>query len=323
MVKITFKNVGQGDSIIIEWKEQEENKIGIIDCNIINGINPVLEYLKSVNCKTIDFVILSHPHFDHFSGLLDLFEWCYTNKIELNHFLITSDTTPEYITTALKTVSAKSTLAKIFQLSRKLRDDFGTKIFKIDDNPNSVKLIDDWKMYFLSPSSEEADNYLKDIKTFSREEDYHNNPKGNWLSTLIKIKKQNNGILLTSDIEKGTLTRMRKEKRTPEKIVLFQVPHHGSKKNHNNIFWSLSHRNPNTPAVISVGNNKYNHPSEQVINSLKGLQYSVFRTDQTSTISEIFNSKEYLHINAALDFISEVVERKPNITKGKDLVFTF
>jgi hypothetical protein len=33
-VKITFKEVDQGDSIILEWRHENVNRIGIIDCNL-------------------------------------------------------------------------------------------------------------------------------------------------------------------------------------------------------------------------------------------------------------------------------------------------
>ena len=32
-MKITFKDVGQGDSILLEWTDDSKNKIIIIDCN--------------------------------------------------------------------------------------------------------------------------------------------------------------------------------------------------------------------------------------------------------------------------------------------------
>ncbi len=74
MVEIVFKNVGQGDSIILEWESSEEGtkKIAIIDCNLNKNENPVLQHLIELNLHEIEFVILSHPHEDHFSGFHEL-----------------------------------------------------------------------------------------------------------------------------------------------------------------------------------------------------------------------------------------------------------
>lgn len=36
LLTITFKNVGHGDTIIIEWQnDRGENEMGIIDCQVI------------------------------------------------------------------------------------------------------------------------------------------------------------------------------------------------------------------------------------------------------------------------------------------------
>ena len=81
MINVNFKNVGQGDSIIIEWKRDSLSKIGIIDCNLMGNKNPTLEHIISSNYSEIDFIILSHPHYDHFSGLVQILEYCELNKI--------------------------------------------------------------------------------------------------------------------------------------------------------------------------------------------------------------------------------------------------
>ena len=46
MINIAFKDVGQGDSIIIEWRDEDKKGLGIIDCNIYQGQNKVLDYIS-------------------------------------------------------------------------------------------------------------------------------------------------------------------------------------------------------------------------------------------------------------------------------------
>ena len=55
-MKITYKDVGQGDSIILEWEKNEEKKIGIIDCNRKGKRNPVLEHIVSGEYREIEFL---------------------------------------------------------------------------------------------------------------------------------------------------------------------------------------------------------------------------------------------------------------------------
>jgi competence protein ComEC len=72
VVSVTFKNVGQGDSIIIDWGSKKDRKYAIVDCNLFEGRNPILEHIKDNNVHSIEFAILTHPHSDHFSGFLEL-----------------------------------------------------------------------------------------------------------------------------------------------------------------------------------------------------------------------------------------------------------
>ena len=70
LVSVTVFGPGFGESIVIYipylgW--------GIIDSCLYkvkgNTINPALEYLKSENVTHLSFLILTHPHRDHFQGL--------------------------------------------------------------------------------------------------------------------------------------------------------------------------------------------------------------------------------------------------------------
>ncbi len=96
-MKISFKNVGQGDSIILESNVSDNPVIGIIDCKKYAGKNPVIEHLKESQPKEILFIVLSHPHQDHFSGLYDLLEYCENRGIKIKHFVHTMSCHPKYL----------------------------------------------------------------------------------------------------------------------------------------------------------------------------------------------------------------------------------
>ena len=89
-MKITFKNVGQGDSIILEWNGAEGRHIGIVDCHRYEGTNPVVQHLIDNELESIKFLILSHPHYDHYSGLLELLDFCEQQNIVIERFAHTS-----------------------------------------------------------------------------------------------------------------------------------------------------------------------------------------------------------------------------------------
>lgn len=285
MVGLTFKNVGQGDSILIEWKKEGKNRIGIVDCNIFETHNPVLKHIIDNSYKCIDFIILSHPHYDHFSGLLALIEYCQQNNIQIKRFLHTSTVTPDYLKSACTSIANKKKLLKLFSKLKQMVKDENIKINTIDDNPDTgIRLSKDFMIEVLSPSSIETDKYIRSEKFPFDEEMGGNNPNANWLSTVLKISNKNYSIILTSDVEKSTLSRIGKvnyERLNNSKILIAQCPHHGAKKNLNKIFWRKRKRHEITPIIISVGPNKYNHPSDQVINFFdKTSNYKIIRTDQ-------------------------------------------
>ena len=53
-MKITFKDVGQGDSIIIEWLDDDKRRVGIIDCKKKGRFNPVIS--QSIQKKYVFIV---------------------------------------------------------------------------------------------------------------------------------------------------------------------------------------------------------------------------------------------------------------------------
>ncbi len=60
-IKVSFVDVGQGDSEIIQ--DLENNKVIVVDTGVKNS--GIVEYLKSEKIKTIDLMVFTHPHSDH------------------------------------------------------------------------------------------------------------------------------------------------------------------------------------------------------------------------------------------------------------------
>lgn len=63
--KITFINVGQGDSALIEC----DGHYMLIDGGDVSRDNKVYEKLMSEDIKVLDYLVLSHLHADHIGGL--------------------------------------------------------------------------------------------------------------------------------------------------------------------------------------------------------------------------------------------------------------
>lgn len=313
MLRITFKNVGQGDSIILEWKSDiSEHKIGIIDCNLVDeNTNPVLSYLQSTFYKEIDFILLSHPHYDHFSGLRQILEYCEEKNIFIKNFWHTSSQVPSYLRAAVKSTSAANELAllfkKIMELSRKGKVIGGQGY--VANNTRDYSLSKDISLRFLAPSTKEFDKYIRKINLKFDEEDSKNTANANWLSTVIKISGNDWFILLTSDCESEVLKSLwinDKAEFEGKRLLLAQSPHHGAKGNHQKNFWIRQNPNRTNPyAVISVGKNHYGHPSPVVIQFFDKANYRVYSTNKVGRF--VNKTKEDIAISSLLDISSSLV----------------
>lgn len=274
MIKVTFKDVGQGDSIIIEWSE----KVGIIDSKKKGESNPVLEHIITEGYQDIDFIVLSHPHTDHYSGLAEIFDFCLKNSISIKKFCYTiEDIGIEYYKYFEPTITNSEALVKVFDLAHQLYDkgmDFIPLCYDY-----KIELSDNAYLRCLSPSREEKAAYLNILKYEPEKNRMKRSKAANLLSTLFKLRVNNQYALFTSDVEKLTFDRMRSRHADKFKDltnVLSQVPHHGSLNNHEPLFWQGIIRDQEPKAIISAGQHKsYNHPDFSVVKDFSDIGYAV------------------------------------------------
>jgi len=163
----------------------------------------------------------------------------------------------------------------------------------------------------------EIEKYLKKSIPHISEETPGNPQVANWLSTIIRIGNKNWYILLTSDVEKKSLIRL--DTKEPQlltgKLILGQAPHHGSKHNHNNVFWRKRLKEKKTPMVFSVGENKYGHPNRDIISFFIRENFEIYSTNNlngTRLISPTQLEKKNNDILTAFGF-SEI----PNQSSSK------
>jgi beta-lactamase superfamily II metal-dependent hydrolase len=326
-MKLTFKDVGQGDSILLEWKDGDENKIGIIDCNRKYGKNPVLEHLKALGYKKVEFIILSHPHTDHYSGMVEMLNWIAKEGIIIKSFghtchLLASDYY-KYLNAAVPDTQAKGDLQKLF--------------FKVDELAGSgiIKKIDfivegtvrditsEVKMKCLSPSKSEAEIYMKDVDLEPVKNTTKASASANHLSTMFKISVGDNYYLLTSDSEAITFKRIMTEDihvgLRNKNLIVAQVPHHGASVNHYGPFWNYVTCSTKPQAAISAGlHETYKHPHLPVLKAFQAQGYDIHCTNIVYGMIEFADYlKEVAELTDKLDTFTEVVASNT----GGDKVF--
>jgi competence protein ComEC len=136
VVRIDVLDVGQGDSILIR---SPEGKTALIDAG---PSHQVVELLKQRGVKSIDLVVVSHHHSDHYGGMGDVIR-----GFRPRVFLATdsSHTTPNYL--KLLTLVRDSGMQAIFPTDAPRKIELGSVLLTVlpqppedprDENDNSI-----------------------------------------------------------------------------------------------------------------------------------------------------------------------------------------
>ncbi len=316
-MRLIFKEVGQGDSIIIEWAVEGNKKVAIIDSNLKSKTdNPSLKHIRESGINEIEFILMTHPHFDHYSGLAQILNYCAEENIKINYFFHTCAIIPEYLTASVKGNVQLSELNSIFS-QVDLMETFGTiqQVGVVGDFSRQLSLEAEWKLQFKAPSNRQ-NSYYKNHKYKSDLEVKINSSLGNWLSTVIEIHNQSDRILLTSDAVEHVFTMLLKngiDSKTGN-LIVGQIPHHGSKDNYHKDFWRLNKSGDKPVATISTGENSYGHPSEYVVSNLEKFGYQVDLTNRNRITPNVHHASD-------LNIISSIVSSTKTSYLSKDLIY--
>jgi beta-lactamase superfamily II metal-dependent hydrolase len=286
VIKVHFKKVGQGDSILIEWVENGEKHVGIIDCNIFGVSNPTLQYLEANSIKHIDFIVLTHFHVDHFSGLAEIFKYCIEREIKVKSFYHTLDL---FVLDFYDKVYSRKRIDHIvtdfFKAFEEFDDIVGDKI-QISRHLQDLKITEGITLQFLSPDGSLYQVFAKQLarKRAVLRVTY---PDINRFSPIMIVKSSDEGILLCGDAIQKSFKSLKEY--TLPKISLAQVPHHGSRSNIYEEFWVNLDRVDNCPAVFSVGDEpKDKLPNIETVSFLDSLNYYIYSTEAVYGIADYF-----------------------------------
>lgn len=347
-LRITFKNVGQGDCIFVEWRNAiGVMEVGIIDCNLSGNIKPNRIFDRLEKYSYLSFLVLSHPHTDHFSGLHTLLDYCEQNNIKIRQIIHTAvfndkslkvqiqkDSIKTFIDSFVKNdktrYSPQTDLQRLFIRFQRLHKDKRlpteeasvTNDFLLDlDTPGL-------KFKFLSPSfRDEHADYARSV--FEQEDDTiyigANNPNANLLSSVLLIQSEKWQVLLTSDVRKQSLKRILEKYGellcSPERpIIIAQVPHHGSGNEHETHypkFWDHCLNKEHTSVFISSGFSNFCHPRKEVVAYFHQNAKKVYATNNVHGYREFYDD-EYVQqeeIMWALDWVSGSFETSSNLSE--------
>lgn len=240
---LSILDVGQGDSLLLQT---EEGKNILIDAGpdgrVVERLSEKLNFFN----QTIDLFILSHPHWDHYGGILDVLQ-----KYPVKAIMLTGITSgdPAYLD-FIKTAKEKD-IPIIYPSS-----------------DHDLQIAPDLYVDFLYP--------FEGMSLMGMEAKNKNNNS----VSLRLVDAQGKGLVtLTGDAEVEQETELLLSGQDLSAEIL-KLGHHGSKTS------STSHFLKAVGAhhfAISVGtDNTFGHPNQEVLDRLAGQD--VRRTDQEGTI---------------------------------------
>jgi competence protein ComEC len=239
-LKVVFLDVGQGDSSFVRLPDKKTMLIDGGAGEPDMGRNVIAPYLWSRGIKSIDYLVLTHPHPDHFGGLIYIMDNFKVGEIWLN---------------GRRTCGTEEFFRKIKE--EKIR----YKVLRRGD----ILEAEEYRIYVFHP----YDEFFADSSKggFSDE---------NSASLVLKIEAGSTSILFTGDIEteaEDSLLPLGKWMKSD----IIKVAHHGGRTSSSPDF--LAAVKPQI-AVVSVGrNNSFHHPHKETVDRYRSTGATIYRTD--------------------------------------------
>jgi len=234
-------DVGQGDSLLLQKGDYQILVDGGPDNKVIAELGKVMP----IEDRKIEKVILTHPHADHLSGLIEVLKRYNVDEIKISG---AKHTTGSYLD-FLKTVKDKN---------------IPTKVPKIGEVES---VFDQGKITYLWPD-----------ESIGSQEDNLNNT-----SIVFRLNYGKFSALFPGDCEvecwQGIIAD---NKNLIANVTLLKVAHHGSKNGTDQEIASIIRPKM---AIISLGkDNKFGFPHKKAMEVLQKTGADIYRTDLQGTI---------------------------------------
>ena len=250
---VSFLDVGQGDAILIQTPAYQDILVdgGPNTSDVVQALGKKMPFWD----RTIDLLVLTHPHADHLTGLLEVLHRYHVRQVLYPELDCDSPLCDEWYN-LIETKGIKATIARAGQ------------IISLGTDSTLIEV--------LNPPASFPPGITPDIDDNG---------------VVLRITAGNVSFLLTADISAQAESEMFKRRVALNSTVL-KAGHHGSNTSTSREFLSVV--DPRV-VVISVGaDNRFGHPDEEVLARLAGMveEDNIYRTDRHGTIEFITDGEE-------------------------------
>lgn len=257
-LRVTFLDVGQGDAALLE----SAGHAALIDAggSIGGGPDPgalaVLPLLRARRITHLDWVVLSHPHPDHYGGLRAVLD-----AVSVGELWDTGQAEAE-------STDSEGPVAQLLASARK----HGARVRAPPELCDREHTLGDARVRVLAP-----------CPAFDLGRGANDN------SFVLRVAHGARSFLFTGDIEHEAEAEL---VRAPAALRsdVFKVPHHGSRTSSGE---ALLRAVAPSLAVVSDGRaNRFGHPHPEVSARLARHVKRVLRTDQVGGVQVVCNGKD-------------------------------
>lgn len=249
LLRVFFLDVGQGDAELIDFNGKQVLIDGGPDGKILQELGKVMSFYD----RSIDLVILTHPHADHVTGLVEVLKKYEVGQIVENY---TPYNTAEYAEWNKEKSSVAVTQAQAGQII-----DLGDGV--------AITIL-----YPLNPKGDD-ESFLK-------------NPHDGMVVLRLDYGKE--GILFMGDAEAKTEYKLSASS-VELSAQFLKIGHHGSKTSTSEEF--LKAVDPILVFIEVGKKNKYGHPHQEVLERLENHGIKYYRTDIDGTVELILDGQNH------------------------------
>lgn len=248
-LEVDFLDVGQGDAILIKAPGGQNILVdGGPDKSVIKRLGENLPWWD----KQIDLMILTHPHDDHVTGLIDVLKRYQVKKILYTGVVHNA---PNYLTW-LKLVRDKKVPVTIA------------------DQAETIDLGEQAKLEILYPGESLLGKTFNDL---------------NQSSIVAMLSYGQNKFLLTGDAGLEVEDKLI-ETGADLKAEVLKVGHHGSEYSTTEKF--LEKVRPAIAVIEVGKGNQFGHPNLRIIKRLERVGARIYRTDEAGTIKLVSDGQQ-------------------------------
>jgi len=249
--RVTFLDVGQGDSALLELPDGQTILIdgGARHDRFDIGRNVVAPFLWNRGVLHIDHVIGTHQQIDHVGGLIWILQ-----HLSVGQFWDQGvDRQEQFVTDLTSAIQARGIPKRTAMQGQEV----------LDSGPCRLTILNP------QPESKSAGPIA-----------FHTGTELNNRSIVSRLDCGAHSILFAADIETGGLHHLPERGHQP--VTVLKVPHHGARSSLDQDWIRQLHPKY---AIISVGeNNPYGHPAPAVIKTYEDQAIAIYRTDRDGAV---------------------------------------